>query len=135
MNFAPQGSGAWLNQRVGCLTASRMASAMAMLKSGKPSESRNKLMIEILAAAVTGSAFGWEASSFFDDQGGPPNLGHVLIALDAGRLSAGAYDERMATLLAAIAAEPDARLPGTRRLANRRGSHRTDPTNAGSLPR
>ena len=73
----------------------------------------------ILAAAVTGSAFGWEASSFFDDQGGPPNLGHVLIALDAGWLSAGAYDERMATLLAAIAAEPDARLPGTRRLANR----------------
>ena len=42
------------------------------------------LMIEILAAAVTGSAFGWEASSFFDDQGGPPNMGHVLIALDAG---------------------------------------------------
>ncbi len=34
------------------------------------------LMIEILAAAVTGSAFGWEASSFFDDQGGPPNMGH-----------------------------------------------------------
>jgi (2R)-3-sulfolactate dehydrogenase (NADP+) len=77
------------------------------------------LMIEILAAAVTGSAFGWEASSFFDDQGGPPNMGHVLIALDAGRLSAGAYDERMATLLAVLAAEPDARLPGTRRLANR----------------
>jgi hypothetical protein len=77
------------------------------------------LMIEILAAAVTGSAFGWEASSFFDDAGGPPNMGHVLIALDPGRLSAGAYDERMATLLAALAAEPDARLPGTRRLANR----------------
>ena len=52
-------------------------------------------MIEILAAAVTGSAFGWEASSFFDDKGGPPNMGHVLIAIDAGRLSAGAFDSRM----------------------------------------
>ncbi len=56
MNFAPQLSGAWLNQRVGCLTASRMADAMAMLKSGKPSESRNKLLIEILAERMTGDA-------------------------------------------------------------------------------
>jgi (2R)-3-sulfolactate dehydrogenase (NADP+) len=77
------------------------------------------LMIEILAAAVTGSAWGWEASSFFDDKGGPPDMGHVLIALDPGRLSAGAYESRMAVLIEALAAEPDARLPGTRRLTNR----------------
>jgi (2R)-3-sulfolactate dehydrogenase (NADP+) len=77
------------------------------------------LMIEIFAAAVTGSAFGWEASSFFDDKGGPPDMGHVLVAMDAGKLSAGAYDGRMAVLLDALAAEPEARLPGTRRLTNR----------------
>jgi (2R)-3-sulfolactate dehydrogenase (NADP+) len=77
------------------------------------------LMIEILAAAITGSAFGWEASSFFDDKGGPPNLGHVFIALDPARLSAGGYESRMATIIEAIAAEPGARLPGTRRLENR----------------
>lgn len=77
------------------------------------------LMIEILAAAVTGSAFGWEASSFFDDRGSPPDMGHVLIALDATRLSGGAYPERMNTLLAAVASEPGARLPGVRRLENR----------------
>jgi len=77
------------------------------------------LMIEIFAAAVTGSAFGWEASSFFDDKGGPPNMGHVLIAIDAGTLSAGAFDSRMSALLEALAAETSARLPGTRRLANR----------------
>jgi putative phage-type endonuclease len=56
MNFAPQGSGAWLNQRVGCLTASRMADAMATLKSGKPAEARNKLLIEVLAERMTGDA-------------------------------------------------------------------------------
>jgi len=77
------------------------------------------LMIEIFAAAVTGSAFGWEASSFFDDRGGPPNMGHVLVAIDANQLSAGAYEGRMAALLDALAAEPDVRLPGTRRLTNR----------------
>ena len=77
------------------------------------------LMIEILAAAVTGSAYGWEASSFFDDKGSPPDMGHVFIALDPARLSAGAYESRMTTLLEALAEEPGARLPGTRRLANR----------------
>lgn len=54
--YAPQGSGAWLNARVGHLTASRMADAMAVLKSGKPSEARNKLMIELLAERMTGDA-------------------------------------------------------------------------------
>jgi len=33
-------------------------------------------------------------------------MGHVLIAIDAARLSAGAYDTRMAALLEAMAAEP-----------------------------
>jgi (2R)-3-sulfolactate dehydrogenase (NADP+) len=92
----------------------------ALLPIGGAKGGALALMIEIMAAALTGSAYGWEASSFFDDKGGPPNMGHVLIALDPLRLSAGGYDERMATLLEAIAAEPGARLPGTRRLANRR---------------
>lgn len=56
MNFAPQGSSAWLSARCGHLTASRMADAMAILNSGKPSEARNKLMIEILAERMTGDA-------------------------------------------------------------------------------
>ena len=92
----------------------------ALLPIGGAKGGALALMIEIMAAALTGSAYGWEASSFFDDKGGPPNMGHVLIALDPLRLSAGGYDERMTTLLQAIAAEPGARLPGTRRLANRR---------------
>jgi (2R)-3-sulfolactate dehydrogenase (NADP+) len=77
------------------------------------------LMIEILAAALTGSSWGWEASSFFDDKGGPPDMGQVFIALDPGRLSGGAYDARMQVLLAAVATEPGVRLPGERRLAAR----------------
>ena len=57
MTHAPaQGSGAWLNMRVGHLTASRMADAMAVLKNGKPSEARNKLMIELCAERMTGAA-------------------------------------------------------------------------------
>jgi (2R)-3-sulfolactate dehydrogenase (NADP+) len=92
----------------------------ALLPIGGAKGGALALMIEIMAAALTGSAYGWEASSFFDDKGGPPNMGHVLVALDPLKLSAGGYDERMTTLLEAIAAEPGARLPGTRRLANRK---------------
>jgi (2R)-3-sulfolactate dehydrogenase (NADP+) len=77
------------------------------------------LMIEILAAALTGSAFGWEASSFFDDRGGAPDMGQVFLALNPGPLSGGAFPGRMQILLDAVAAESAVRLPGERRLGAR----------------
>ena len=46
----------WLAARRGLLTASRMADAIAVLKTGKSSESRRKLMFELLAERVTGTA-------------------------------------------------------------------------------
>ena len=62
----PQGTGAWLNQRVGNLTASRMADAMARLKPtdkqrkanepGSPAEARRKYLIEIVCERLTGDA-------------------------------------------------------------------------------
>lgn len=45
---------AWLAQRCGRLTASRMADAMSKLKNGEPSERRIKLMHELLAERLTG---------------------------------------------------------------------------------
>jgi (2R)-3-sulfolactate dehydrogenase (NADP+) len=77
------------------------------------------LMVEIIAAALTGSAFGWEASSMFDDQGGPPNIGQTLIAIHPQPVSADQFPARMSALLAAVAAEPAVRLPGERRLKSR----------------
>ena len=77
------------------------------------------LMVEILGAALTAGAFGWEASSFFDAEGAPPDMGHLFIAIDPGPTSGGAFASRMATLAAAMAAEPEVRLPGSRRLAAR----------------
>lgn len=47
---------AWLSARTGKLTASRMADAMDVLKNGKPSAARTKLMHEILAERLTGDA-------------------------------------------------------------------------------
>jgi (2R)-3-sulfolactate dehydrogenase (NADP+) len=83
------------------------------------------LMVEVLAAAVTGSHFGWEASSVLDEHGTAPNLGHTLIALDAGLLSGGAFASRMDGLLDAVERDPAVRLPGSRRLARRQRAARS----------
>lgn len=48
-----QGSVAWLKERCGCLTASRMAEAMDFLKGGKESDKRKKLKIELIAERMT----------------------------------------------------------------------------------
>jgi putative phage-type endonuclease len=50
-----QGTGAWFSQRIGKLTASRMASAMAFLKSGKEASERRNLKVEILAERLADS--------------------------------------------------------------------------------
>ena len=42
------------------------------------------LMVEVLAVALTGASFGFEASSFFDAEGQPPGVGQLLIAIDPG---------------------------------------------------
>jgi len=78
------------------------------------------LMVEVLAAAVSGAALAGEASSFFTGEGEPPGVGQLLIAIDPGSLSGGIFAERLETLIAAIEAQDGARLPGTRRLDARR---------------
>lgn len=47
--FAEQGSGAWLRERIGHLTASRMAAAMSFRKDGKEGADRAALKIAILS--------------------------------------------------------------------------------------
>lgn len=46
----------WTAARRGLLTASRIADALATLKTGKPAESRKKLAYELLAERMTGFA-------------------------------------------------------------------------------
>ncbi|MCB1744397.1 MAG: Ldh family oxidoreductase [Gammaproteobacteria bacterium] len=77
------------------------------------------LMVEILAAALSASSFGFEASSYFTAEGDPPRAGQLLIGLDPAPFSSGAFGARLETLLAAILAQPGTRLPGDRRLALR----------------
>jgi (2R)-3-sulfolactate dehydrogenase (NADP+) len=100
-------------------TDAKAALAGTMLPLGDAKGAALALMVEILAAALTGASFADQASSFFDDQGPPPGVGQCLIAIDPRSFSAGTFLDRLEILLGAIEAEPEARLPGARRLALR----------------
>jgi (2R)-3-sulfolactate dehydrogenase (NADP+) len=82
------------------------------------------LMVELLAAGMTGALFAAEASSFLDTQGAPPATGQLLLAIDPATFGGNAASARFAALAAAIEAQPGARLPGARRIALRRKAAR-----------
>lgn len=76
-------------------------------------------MVEILAACIPGANLAFEASSFLDDQGGPPSTGQLLLAIDPAGFGHARFGERVARLVEAIESQQGARLSGVRRLANR----------------
>ena len=77
------------------------------------------LMVEILAAGLTGAQFGFEASSFFDAEGPPPHTGQLFLALDPAAFAGPSFGDRIEILCAAMLADPAVRLPGARRLDSR----------------
>jgi (2R)-3-sulfolactate dehydrogenase (NADP+) len=97
------------------------ASALAgtMVPLGDAKGATLALMVELLAAGLTGANFAAEASSFLDAEGPPPGTGQLIIALDAAAFGGTAAAARFADLAASIEQQPGARLPGTRRLAAR----------------
>ncbi len=78
------------------------------------------LMVEILAAGLTGAAFGFEASSFFDAEGPPSRTGQLFLAIDPELLAGPGFAERIEALCHAMLADPAVRLPGQRRRAARK---------------
>lgn len=94
-----------------------------MLPMGDAKGAALVLMVEILAAAVTGSNFGYEASSFFEAEGNPPKVGQLLLAIAPGPLSGELFYARIEDLFAEILDQENTRLPGQRRLALRRRAH------------
>ena len=78
------------------------------------------LMVEIMAAALTGATLGIDASPFSGTKGGPPKTGQFFLAIDPGTTSGGLFAERLASLVEALREQPGARLPGDGRAAARR---------------
>ncbi len=98
------------------------ALAGTMLPLGDAKGTALALMVELLAAGITGANFAADASSFLDAKGPPPGTGQLLIAFDPGAF--GGTLAHLASLAAQIEAQPSARLPGARRLAAREKAER-----------
>ena len=90
----------------------------SMLPMGGTKGAMLALIVELMVTALTGAAMGFEASSFFVDEGNRPRIGQAFLAIDPDALSGnGAYHERVETLVAAMLEDPGVRLPGERRTA------------------
>jgi (2R)-3-sulfolactate dehydrogenase (NADP+) len=77
------------------------------------------LAFELICAALTGSAIGPEADSFFAEQGNKPRIGHAFLAIDPGALAGHErYFERVEAVVSAMLADEGVRLPGSRRFAS-----------------
>lgn len=94
----------------------KAALAGSMLPAGGVKGAMIALTVELLAIALTGSAFGFEADSFFSDDGNQPRLGQLFLAIDPGALAGSdVYFSRIETLLGMMLQDDGVRLPGERR--------------------
>ena len=105
-------------------TDAKEAMAGTMAPVGDAKGAQLALMVEILAAALSASCFGFESSSYFTAEGAPPRAGQFLLAVDPGPFSEGRFGSRLEDLLAAIEEQPGTRLPGRRRFALRERAER-----------
>jgi (2R)-3-sulfolactate dehydrogenase (NADP+) len=91
-----------------------------MLPAGGAKGAMLALVVELLACALSGSAFGFESDSFFVQEGRPTRIGQAFLAIDPDALAGReVFLERVETLVAAMLQDAGVRLPGERRRANR----------------
>jgi (2R)-3-sulfolactate dehydrogenase (NADP+) len=91
--------------------------------ASSPKGSMLALVVELLVTALIGAQFGFEASSFFVDEGNAPRIGQAFILVDPAALAGSdVYFERMETLIAEMLVDEGVRLAGARRLALERNA-------------
>ncbi|MEZ5778612.1 MAG: Ldh family oxidoreductase [Paracoccaceae bacterium] len=73
------------------------------------------LMVEVMAAGLTGANWSYRASSLGDDEGGPPRLGQTVIAIRPNGLGVSDHVTRLEEMLSAMAMHEGARMPGDRK--------------------
>ena len=78
------------------------------------------LLVEVMAAAMTGATLGIHASPFSGTKGGPPKTGQFFIAINPASTSHGLFGDRIAALIDDFRDQPGARVPGDGRAAARR---------------
>jgi len=93
----------------------------SMLPIGAVSSSKGAmlaLVVELLVTALIGANFGFEASSFFVDEGNRPGIGQAFLVIDPDALAGReAFLDRLEVLIAEMLIDESVRLPGARREA------------------
>lgn len=77
------------------------------------------LLVEVMAAAMTGATLGIKASPFSGTQGGPPRTGQLFIAIDPTATAGGQFADRIIVLTDAMRSQPGVRVPGDGRRSAR----------------
>lgn len=105
-------------------TDAQAALAGSMLPLGAVSSPKGAMLaltVELLVTALIGANFGFEASSFFVDEGNRPRIGQAFVLVDPGALAGSdAFLDRVEVLVAEMLRDDGVRLPGARREALRR---------------
>lgn len=98
--------------------AGMMGSMLPVGAASSPKGAMLALMVELLVTAVIGAQFGFEASSFFVDEGNQPRIGQAFIVVDPGALAGtDVYHDRMEVVIHEMLRDDGVRLAGARRLA------------------
>jgi (2R)-3-sulfolactate dehydrogenase (NADP+) len=102
-------------------TDAKAALEGSMLPVGAASSSKGAmlaLIVELLVTAVIGAQFGFEASSFFVDEGNQPKIGQAFLLIDPKALNGNdSYLDRIEVLVTEMLLDDGVRLAGARRLA------------------
>jgi (2R)-3-sulfolactate dehydrogenase (NADP+) len=104
-----------------------------MLPLGDAKGTALALMVELLAAGLTGATLAADASSFLDDRGEPPGTGQLIIAFDPRMLGGPGTLAHFGRLADQIISQSGARLPGARRIGLRETARRQGLTVAPAL--
>ena len=92
----------------------------ALLPFGGHKGSTIAMMIELLVAGMTGMDFSFEAQKNDNNDGGPPNGGEFMLAIDPNRFGdADNWLQHSESFLERLAGMEGAHMPGNRRYANR----------------
>ena len=99
-------------------TDAKQALEGMMLPAGGVKGAMLALVVELLCCALTGAHMGFEADTFFKEEGNRPKIGQAFLVIDPEALAGRAVlDERIETLVRTMLADPQVRLPGARRAA------------------
>ena len=107
----------WAQDRLGAPTTDATEGLLgSLLPSGGQKGANIALLVEILAASLTGSRLSTDATMFGDNEGGPPGVGQFLLALDPAHFGADGFASSIRRLAEKFD-ESGVRLPGRRRFA------------------